>query len=170
FVVFTCAGDSRFSPARGDSRFSPARGDSRFSPARGDSRFSPARGDSGFHLRAVTRGFHLLAGDSGFHLFADSLGFCQLFLDCPLETCLRRNGRRPQALPSETIRLMDTRLERPDAGTHAWERRSLTVEGPACSAEASLEVTDLLLTALENPVKYVEENMEQKMNKFFLPT
>ncbi|XP_062070875.1 L-seryl-tRNA(Sec) kinase [Lepus europaeus] len=91
-----------------------------------------------------------------------ALGFCQLFLDCPLETCLRRNGRRPQALPSETIRLMETRLERPDPGNHAWERRSLTVEGPACSAEASLEVTDLLLTALENPVKYVEENMEQK--------
>lgn len=28
----------------------------------------------------------------------------------------------------------------------------------------SLEVTDLLLTALENPVKYAEDNMEQKVN------
>ena len=28
----------------------------------------------------------------------------------------------------------------------------------------SPEVTDLLLTALENPVKYVEDNMEQKVS------
>ncbi|XP_024411270.2 L-seryl-tRNA(Sec) kinase [Desmodus rotundus] len=91
-----------------------------------------------------------------------SLGFCQLFLDCSLETCLRRNGQRLRALPAETIHMMARKIEEPNPEKNAWEHNSLTVQSPACSSEASPEVTDLLLTALENPVKYVEDNMEQK--------
>ncbi|MBZ3869836.1 L-seryl-tRNA(Sec) kinase [Sciurus carolinensis] len=91
-----------------------------------------------------------------------SLGFCQLFLDCPLETCLQRNGQRSQALPPEVIYTMGRKVERPNPEKNAWEHNSLTIQSPACSSETSLEVTDLLLTALENPVKNVEDNMEQK--------
>lgn len=32
------------------------------------------------------------------------------------------------------------------------------------SLSCSLKLTDLLLTALENPVKYIEDNVEQKVN------
>lgn len=91
-----------------------------------------------------------------------SLGFCQLFLDCPLETCLQRNGRRPGALPAETIRLMRRKMEEPNPQKNAWEHNSLTVRSSACSAEASPELTGLLLAALENPVTCVEDNAEQK--------
>ncbi|XP_023585807.1 L-seryl-tRNA(Sec) kinase [Trichechus manatus latirostris] len=91
-----------------------------------------------------------------------SLGFCQLFLDCPLETCLQRNDQRPRALPAETIHLMGRKIEKPNPEKNAWEHNSLTIQSPACSSEVSLEVTDLLLTALENPVKNVEDNWEQK--------
>ncbi|XP_003794132.1 L-seryl-tRNA(Sec) kinase [Otolemur garnettii] len=91
-----------------------------------------------------------------------SLGFCQLFLDCPLETCLQRNGQRPRALPAETIHMMQRKIEKPNPEKNAWEHNSLTIQSPACASEASLEVTDLLHIALENPVKYVEDNMEQK--------
>ncbi|XP_011285903.1 L-seryl-tRNA(Sec) kinase isoform X2 [Felis catus] len=91
-----------------------------------------------------------------------SLGFCQLFLDCSLETCLQRNGQRPQALPAETIHLMGRKLEKPNPEKNAWEHNSLTIESSECSSEASLKLTDLLLTALENPVKYIEDNVEQK--------
>ncbi|XP_012925433.1 L-seryl-tRNA(Sec) kinase isoform X1 [Heterocephalus glaber] len=91
-----------------------------------------------------------------------SLGFCQLFLDCPLETCLQRNGQRPQAVPTEIIRLMGRKIERPNPEKNAWEHNSLIIGSPAHSSEANLEVADLLLTALENPVKYVEDNIEQK--------
>ncbi|XP_005402009.1 PREDICTED: L-seryl-tRNA(Sec) kinase [Chinchilla lanigera] len=91
-----------------------------------------------------------------------SLGFCQLFLDCPLETCLQRNGQRPQVLPADTIHQMERKIERPNPEKNAWEHNSLTVQSPVHLSEASLEVVDLLLTSLENPVKYVEENMEQK--------
>lgn len=34
------------------------------------------------------------------------------------------------------------------------------------SFSSSLKLTDLLLTALENPVKYVEDNMEQKVSQY----
>ncbi|CAO2583602.1 L-seryl-tRNA(Sec) kinase [Lemmus lemmus] len=91
-----------------------------------------------------------------------SLGFCQLFLDCPLETCLLRNGQRPQPLPNETIRLMEKKIEKPNSERNAWEHNSLVIQSSSCSLEASLEVTDLLLTALENPIKCVEDNTEQK--------
>nr|XP_008532438.1 PREDICTED: L-seryl-tRNA(Sec) kinase isoform X2 [Equus przewalskii] len=93
---------------------------------------------------------------------AYSLGFCQVFLDCSLETCLQRNGQRPQALPAETIHLMERKIEKPNPEKNAWEHNSLTIQSPACSPEASLKLTDLLLTALENPVKCVEDNVEQK--------
>lgn len=91
-----------------------------------------------------------------------SLGFCQLFLDCSLETCLQRNGQRPRPLPAETIHLMGRKIEEPNPEKNAWEHNSLTIQSPACASEPSPELTDLLLTALENPVKYVEDNVEQK--------
>ncbi|XP_006755056.1 PREDICTED: L-seryl-tRNA(Sec) kinase, partial [Myotis davidii] len=91
-----------------------------------------------------------------------SLGFCQLFLDCPLETCVQRNGQRPGALPAETIRLMGAKMEEPNPEKNAWEHSSLTLRSPACSAAASPELTGLLLAALENPVNCVEDNAEQK--------
>ncbi|XP_054937084.1 L-seryl-tRNA(Sec) kinase isoform X1 [Physeter macrocephalus] len=91
-----------------------------------------------------------------------SLGFCQLFLECSLETCLQRNGQRPLPVPAETIHLMASKIEKPNPEKNAWEHNSLTIQSPASASEARLKLTDLLLTALENPVKYVEENVEQK--------
>ncbi|XP_059517793.1 L-seryl-tRNA(Sec) kinase isoform X3 [Myotis daubentonii] len=91
-----------------------------------------------------------------------SLGFCQLFLDCPLETCVQRNSQRSGALPAETIRLMGAKMEEPNPEKNAWEHNSLMVRSPACSASASPELTGLLLAALENPVNCVEDNAEQK--------
>ncbi|XP_029416579.1 L-seryl-tRNA(Sec) kinase isoform X2 [Nannospalax galili] len=81
---------------------------------------------------------------------------------CPLETCLQRNGQRPQPLPSRTIHLMERKIEKPNPEKNAWEHNSLIIQNPAYPLEASLEVTGLLLTALENPIKYIEDNKEQK--------
>ncbi|XP_030741867.2 L-seryl-tRNA(Sec) kinase isoform X1 [Echinops telfairi] len=91
-----------------------------------------------------------------------SLGFCQLFIDCPLETCLQRNGQRPRALPPRIIHLMLRKIEKPNPEKNAWERNSLIIQSPACSSEASLEVADFFLAALENPVRNVEDNWGQK--------
>ncbi|XP_012579248.1 PREDICTED: L-seryl-tRNA(Sec) kinase [Condylura cristata] len=91
-----------------------------------------------------------------------SLGFCQVFLDCALETCLERNGQRPRAVPAETIHLMGGKIEKPHPEKNGWEHNSLMIHSAACSSETSSQLTDLLQTALENPVKRVEDNVEQK--------
>ncbi|OBS59485.1 hypothetical protein A6R68_09397, partial [Neotoma lepida] len=55
---------------------------------------------------------------------------------CPLETCLLRNGQRPQPLPNETIHLMEKKIERPNPEKNAWEHNSLIIQSSACSLEA----------------------------------
>ncbi|XP_007451175.1 PREDICTED: L-seryl-tRNA(Sec) kinase [Lipotes vexillifer] len=109
---------------------------------------------------AVSRPLLLILDDNFY--YQNSLGFCQLFLECSLETCLQRNGQRPLPVPAETIHLMGSKIEKPNPEKNAWEHNSLTIQSPACASEARLKLTDLLLTALENPVKYVEEDVEQK--------
>uniref|UniRef100_A0A8C3C6X8 Phosphoseryl-tRNA kinase n=1 Tax=Cairina moschata TaxID=8855 RepID=A0A8C3C6X8_CAIMO len=101
-----------------------------------------------------------------------SLSFCQLFLEGPLEQCLRRNHLRSHPLPDETIRLMATRIEPPDPKKNTWEQNSLVLKSPDCPSEDEYDavlmkgcyaqIIDLLATALENPVKQNEENTEQK--------
>ncbi|XP_050815544.1 L-seryl-tRNA(Sec) kinase [Gopherus flavomarginatus] len=91
-----------------------------------------------------------------------SLGFCQLFLDCPLESCLQRNCLRSQPLPDETICLMARKTEVPNPEKNTWEQNSLILKSVECTSEDNLQVINLLVTALENPVKQIEENIEQK--------
>lgn len=91
-----------------------------------------------------------------------SSGFCQLFLDCPLETCLVRNAQRARPVPTETLHQMAGKLERPDPEKNAWERRSLTIPSMAGAAHSSQKLTNLLCAALDEPVKAMEENAEQK--------
>ncbi|XP_044521591.1 L-seryl-tRNA(Sec) kinase isoform X2 [Gracilinanus agilis] len=92
----------------------------------------------------------------------DSLGYCQLFLDCPVESCLERNKQRSKPLPDETIQLMARKIESPNIEKNTWEHKSLVIRSRGSGSEDSIEVTDLLTTALKNPIKCFEENMEQK--------
>ncbi|XP_006025206.1 L-seryl-tRNA(Sec) kinase [Alligator sinensis] len=91
-----------------------------------------------------------------------SLGFCQLFLDCPLECCLQRNRARSQPLPDEIICLMAKKIEAPNLDKNTWEQNSLTLKGLEYTSEDNLQVISLLVTALKNPVKQIEGNIEQK--------
>ncbi|XP_028585856.2 L-seryl-tRNA(Sec) kinase isoform X1 [Podarcis muralis] len=91
-----------------------------------------------------------------------TLGFCQLFLDCQADVCLERNSQRKQPLPEETIHAMVQKMEVPNPEKYAWEQNSLILKTTECSVEDNLQVLDLLSTALENPVKPLEENTEVK--------
>ncbi|KFV01042.1 L-seryl-tRNA(Sec) kinase, partial [Tauraco erythrolophus] len=91
-----------------------------------------------------------------------SLSFCQLFLECPLECCLQRNRLRSHPLPDQTIYLMARKIEMPDLKKNAWERNSLILKSLDCTSEDDEQVISLLASALENPVKQIEENTEQK--------
>ncbi|XP_063163367.1 L-seryl-tRNA(Sec) kinase [Candoia aspera] len=91
-----------------------------------------------------------------------SLGFCQLFLDCQVEVCLERNCQRKQPLPEETIFAMAGKLECPNPKKYMWEQNSLILKSAGFSLEDNLQVFNLLSSALENPVKPMEENTEMK--------
>ncbi|NXP23000.1 PSTK kinase, partial [Scytalopus superciliaris] len=91
-----------------------------------------------------------------------SLGFCQLFLECPLECCLQRNRLRSDPVPEQTIHLMATKIEMPDLKKNAWEQNSLILRSSDCISEDNEQIINLLATALENPVRPKEEDTEQK--------
>ncbi|XP_074151900.1 L-seryl-tRNA(Sec) kinase isoform X2 [Sminthopsis crassicaudata] len=91
-----------------------------------------------------------------------SSGFCQLFLDCPIESCLERNRQRSKPVPDDIIQLMARKIESPNIQKNAWEHNSLTVRSTRPCSDDNTEVIDLLITALKNPIRYFEENVEQK--------
>ncbi|NWR85774.1 PSTK kinase, partial [Furnarius figulus] len=91
-----------------------------------------------------------------------SLGFCQLFLECPLECCLQRNCLRSDPVPEQTIHLMARKIEMPDPKKNAWEQNSLILRSSDFISEDNEEIINLLTTALENPVRPNEEDTEQK--------
>jgi tRNA uridine 5-carbamoylmethylation protein Kti12 len=66
------------------------------------------------------------------------IGLCMLFLDCDPAEARRRNAARTpvERVPDEVIARMDSRLERPDAAVHKWERHSVVLSA------ASSAVTD----------------------------
>lgn len=66
---------------------------------------------------------------------ADSLGFCQLFLECPLELCLQRNRLRGSPVPEGTICRMAQRVEVPEPEKNPWEQNSLVLSSSACAPE-----------------------------------
>ncbi|NWI61826.1 PSTK kinase, partial [Calyptomena viridis] len=91
-----------------------------------------------------------------------SLGFCQLFLECPLECCLQRNLLRSDPVPEQTIHLMARKIEMPDLKKNAWEQNSLILRSSEYISEDNEQIINLLATALENPVRPNEEDTEQK--------
>ncbi|XP_072196982.1 L-seryl-tRNA(Sec) kinase [Excalfactoria chinensis] len=101
-----------------------------------------------------------------------SMGFCQLFLECPLELCLHRNRLRGSPVPEGTICRMARRMEVPEPEKNPWEQNSLILSSSACTTEEQsdagmveaflVQIMNLLGAALENPVKQNTENTEQK--------
>jgi tRNA uridine 5-carbamoylmethylation protein Kti12 len=66
---------------------------------------------------------------------SDCSGFCQVYVQCCLETALSRNTSRQdlEQVSPDVIASMATRLEQPDGNVHAWEALSTTInsEGSA---------------------------------------
>uniref|UniRef100_A0A8D2QC17 Uncharacterized protein n=1 Tax=Zonotrichia albicollis TaxID=44394 RepID=A0A8D2QC17_ZONAL len=62
---------------------------------------------------------------TGVNLGEYSLGFCQLFLECPVQCCLQRNRLRSDPVPEQTIQLMARKIEMPDPRKNTWEQHSL---------------------------------------------
>ena len=55
--------------------------------------------------------------------------FIQLYISCPLALALSRNAARahPDKVPERLLMRMDTLLEAPEPGRHAWEANNIVI-------------------------------------------
>lgn len=93
-----------------------------------------------------------------------SLGFCQVFVDCSVESCTSRNQERADPLPTDLILEMSKRLEPPNPQKNPWERNSITLNNSEHVSEMDIERwMELITHAFHNPLApVVGENTEQK--------
>ncbi|KAM3912600.1 L-seryl-tRNA(Sec) kinase [Leptodactylus fuscus] len=93
-----------------------------------------------------------------------SLGFCQLYLHCPIDSCLQRNNKRQNRVTNRTMILMDSKLEKPNPEKNTWEKDSLMVDSSDVinMDEFSSRITSLISQVLENPVLPVEDDSEER--------
>ncbi|XP_031676798.1 LOW QUALITY PROTEIN: L-seryl-tRNA(Sec) kinase-like [Oncorhynchus kisutch] len=92
-----------------------------------------------------------------------SVGFCQVYVHCPVESCVRRNQLRPQPLPSDVIVEMAKRMEPPNPQRNSWEQNSVTLDSEHhFTIEYIQRLVKVISTALENPLSPVQDNTEQK--------
>ncbi|XP_056152907.1 L-seryl-tRNA(Sec) kinase [Lampris incognitus] len=91
------------------------------------------------------------------------LGYCQVYLQCPVESCIRRNQSRPEPLPDEVISEMAKRLEPPNPQKNSWEKNSIELNCTNGLLEQEIQrLLELISFALSNPLSPVEDHTEQK--------
>ncbi|XP_047465873.1 LOW QUALITY PROTEIN: L-seryl-tRNA(Sec) kinase [Mugil cephalus] len=92
-----------------------------------------------------------------------SLGFCQVYLQCDLETCISRNRSRPRPIPSDVILEMVKRLEPPNPQKNSWETNSISLNTTNSLSKCDVQkVMELISSALSNPLSPAEDDTEQK--------
>ncbi|XP_028990367.1 L-seryl-tRNA(Sec) kinase [Betta splendens] len=92
-----------------------------------------------------------------------SLGFCQVNVQCDLETCISRNQSRTRPIPTEVIMDMVKRLECPNPQKNSWESNSILLNTTDILSKCDIQkVIDLIFFALSNPLSPAEDNTEQK--------
>ncbi|XP_066549871.1 L-seryl-tRNA(Sec) kinase isoform X1 [Amia ocellicauda] len=92
-----------------------------------------------------------------------SLGFCVLYLQCAMSTCLSRNRRRSRPLPDRVIEDMALRIEPPDPRKNPWEQSSLALcSTDGLSQQDGQKVMELIAAALDKPLSPVQDLSEEK--------
>ncbi|XP_034716614.1 L-seryl-tRNA(Sec) kinase isoform X3 [Etheostoma cragini] len=92
-----------------------------------------------------------------------SLGFCQVYLQCDLESCISRNQSRSKPIPTEVMLEMVKRLESPNPQKNSWETNSISLNTTDNLSKCDIQkVMELISSALSNPLSPAEDNTEQK--------
>ncbi|GAA6074080.1 L-seryl-tRNA(Sec) kinase, partial [Tachysurus ichikawai] len=92
-----------------------------------------------------------------------SVGFCEVYLHCPLEECLRRNRVRGQLVSDDVITVMSNRMEPPNTEKNQWEKNSVTVDNTHAVSHTQLqELLQVISSAIENPLSPVQDDSEQR--------
>ncbi|XP_026171972.1 L-seryl-tRNA(Sec) kinase [Mastacembelus armatus] len=92
-----------------------------------------------------------------------SLGFCQVYLQCDLKSCISRNQSRSEPIPTEVILEMVKRLESPNPQKNSWEGKSISLNTTESLSKYDIQrVMELISSAMNNPLSPIEDNTEQK--------
>ncbi|XP_054625105.1 L-seryl-tRNA(Sec) kinase-like isoform X2 [Dunckerocampus dactyliophorus] len=92
-----------------------------------------------------------------------SLSFCQVYVQCCLESCISRNKNRPHPVPTEVIEEMEKRLKQPNPKKNQWEAKSVSVNATDNVSECDIQrVMELICSALSDPLSPVVDDTEQK--------
>uniref|UniRef100_A0A3Q3IG77 Phosphoseryl-tRNA kinase n=1 Tax=Monopterus albus TaxID=43700 RepID=A0A3Q3IG77_MONAL len=92
-----------------------------------------------------------------------SLGFCQVHLQCDLESCISRNQSRDKPIPTEVILEMVKRLEPPNPQKNSWEINSVLLNTTDNLSKCDIQkVMELISSSLRTPLSPIEDNTEQK--------
>ncbi|XP_053496088.1 L-seryl-tRNA(Sec) kinase-like isoform X1 [Ictalurus furcatus] len=112
--------------------------------------------DDNFYYHSMRYGVYQLARKH-------SVGFCEVYLHCPLEVCLHRNGVRGQPVPDDVITEMANRMEPPNTVKNQWEKNSVTVDNTHTVTHTHLqEMLQVISSAVENPLSPVQDDSEQR--------
>ncbi|KAF8767376.1 L-seryl-tRNA(Sec) kinase like protein [Argiope bruennichi] len=77
----------------------------------------------------------------------NNIGFCEVFVQCPLNMAIYRNSTRGYNIPEQKIKMMLTCMEYPNPVKYKWEKYSLVFDSS----------TDLNCSALTPIIKLIEE-------------
>lgn len=92
-----------------------------------------------------------------------SLGFCQVYLQCDVESCISRNQTRSKPIPSVVILEMVNRLESPNPQKYSWETNSISINTTGNLSTCDIQrVIELISSSLCNPLSPSVDNTEQK--------
>lgn len=92
-----------------------------------------------------------------------SLGFCQVYVKCPVESCISRNQSRARPVPCQVIENMARHMEPPNPDRHPWEQSSVSLDTTGDFTEETWPtLMELLSAALGNPLSPVQDNTEQR--------
>ncbi|GIY99979.1 l-seryl-tRNA(Sec) kinase [Caerostris extrusa] len=92
-----------------------------------------------------------------------NIGFCEVFLQCPLNTAIHRNSIRGYNIPEQKIKLMITCMEYPNPTKYKWEKFSMIFDSSAeLKNSALIPILSLIEEARNNPAELMvnEEKIE----------
>ncbi|CAJ1080262.1 L-seryl-tRNA(Sec) kinase [Xyrichtys novacula] len=111
--------------------------------------------DDNFYYQSMRYEVHQVARKN-------SLGFCQVYLQCDLESCISRNQSRSEPVPAEVMGDMVKRLEPPNPQKNSWEKNSVSLNTTDKMSDCDIQrVMEVISSAMSNPLRPVEDNTEQ---------
>ncbi|XP_035228747.1 L-seryl-tRNA(Sec) kinase-like isoform X1 [Stegodyphus dumicola] len=83
-----------------------------------------------------------------------NIGFCQVFLQCALNTAIHRNSIRGYHIPEDRIKRMLSCMEYPDSEKYKWEKYSIVFDSSLSYENSPVkDVVNIIKEATNNPAE-----------------